>query len=249
MGPEQQLDEALRALATHGRQGRVPKAVDIRGRGDTRRRRRQAASATLGAVLVGLLGAGAVLARPSGNSDALPVTPAGPTAASSSASASPEPAATSGPSPSWSSNDPVLSGRRQVTVVRAAQWSGGLSLLADGRLSEVDSDEGRQLFVFTPLGPDTYLVRAAEGDDVCWEARASGSQPLRVVGAVCSPEEPRQQFTVIRDGERDGKPTYAVSNQSAYLQYSTTQGVILEELGDAPLTTRFRLVDNGAAPR
>ncbi|MBQ1023574.1 hypothetical protein [Micromonospora sp. C95] len=248
MGPEPHLDEALRALAGHGRQGRVPAAVDIRRRGDTRRRRRQAASVTLAAVLVGLLGAGVVLARPSGDPDSLLVGPAGPTTAPATASTSPDPSATSGPS----SSDPLLSGRRQVTVVRAAEQSGGLSLLADGRLAEVDGDEGRQLFVFTPQGSDTYLVRAAErvgaATDVCWEVRSSGSQPLRVVAATCAPQEPRQQFTVVRSGQRAGEPTYAISNHSAFLQNSPTRGLILEELGDAVLTTRFRLVDNGAAP-
>ncbi|GIJ30976.1 hypothetical protein ACIBQ2_17210 [Micromonospora sediminimaris] len=248
MGPEPRLDEALRALAGHGRQGRVPAAVDIRRRGDTRRRRRRTASAALGVVLVGLLGAGAVLARPTGGSDSLPVGPAGPTTPPAAASATPDAAGTSGPP----SNDPLLSGRRQVTIVRAAEQSGGLSLLADGRLAEVDGDEGRQLFVVTPQGPGTYLVRAAErgGEptDSCWEVRSSGSQPLRVVAATCAPEEPRQQFTIVRDGQRGGAPTYAISSQSAYLQNSPTRGLILEELGDAPLTTRFRLVDNGAAP-
>ncbi|WP_235944660.1 hypothetical protein [Verrucosispora sioxanthis] len=72
MVPEPHLDEVLRALAGHGRQGRVPAAADVRRRGDTRRRRRQAASVTLAAVLVGLLGAGAVLARPSGDPDSFP---------------------------------------------------------------------------------------------------------------------------------------------------------------------------------
>ncbi|WBB52886.1 hypothetical protein [Verrucosispora sp. WMMD573] len=259
MGGEHQLDEALRALAGHGRQAKVPAAVDIRRRGDSRRRRRRAGTTALGAVLVGLLGAGVVLARPAGGPDPLPIGPAGPTAASASpdptgtsgptgASGSPDPAGNSGPP----SNDPLLSGRRQVTIVRAAEQSGGLSLLADGRLAEVDGDEGRQLFVVTPQGSDTYLVRAAErGDepaDTCWEVRSSGSQPLRVVAATCSPEEPRQQFTIVRDGQRGGEPTYAISSHSAYLQNSPTRGLILEELGDAPLTTRFRLVDNGAAP-
>ncbi|GIJ40295.1 hypothetical protein [Micromonospora andamanensis] len=253
MGPEPNLDEALRALAGHGRQGKVPPAVDIRGRGDARRRRRRAASAALGVVLIGLLGAGAVLARPSGGPDSLPVGPAGPTAAPATGSASPDLAATSGPPDGSSGGDPLLSGLRQVTIVRAAEQGGGLSLLDDDRLAEVDGDEGRQLFVITPQGPDIYLIRAAErGDeptDACWEVRSSGSQPLRVVAAACAPDEPRQQFTVVRDGQRGGQPTYAISSNSAYLQNSPTRGLIVEELGDAPLTTRFRLVDNGAAPQ
>ncbi|WP_433528195.1 hypothetical protein ACQPYA_17710 [Micromonospora sp. CA-263727] len=138
--------------------------------------------------------------------------------------------------------------------MRVSDQAAGLSLLDDGRLAEVDGDEGRQLFVFAPQGPDTYLIRTAErgtGDltDTCWEVRSAGSEPLRVVSAPCAADEPRQRFTVVRDGQRDGKPTYAISNNAAYLQNSSTRGLILEELGDAPLTTRFRLVDNGPAPQ
>ncbi|MFV2101018.1 RICIN domain-containing protein [Micromonospora sp. LOL_024] len=242
MWPEPHLDESLRTVARHGVQGRVPPAADIRRRGDSRRRRRQAVCAGLGALLVGVLGAGAVLVRLSGASDGGPVglTP-GP------AAASPGPSGTTAGPPI---SDPVLSGQRQVTVVRAAEQAGGLSLLDDGRLTEVDGDEGRQLFVFVPQAAGTYLIRAvAQGlTDACWEVRSAGSDPLRVAAAACLPDEPRQQFSVVRDGQRDGEPTYAISNYSAYLQDSPTRGLILEELGDANLTTHFRLVDNGAAP-
>jgi hypothetical protein len=142
----------------------------------------------------------------------------------------------------------LLSGQRQVTIVRVA-GAGGLSLLDDGRLAEVDGDEGRQLFVVVPQGqPDTYRIRTAEpGTDptgTCWEVRSSGSQPLRVEAAPCAQDEPRQQFTVVRDGTA----TYVISSHSAYLQNSRTRGLILEEAGDAPVTTLFRLVDNGPAP-
>ncbi|MBX7267265.1 hypothetical protein KIF24_15400 [Micromonospora sp. Llam7] len=251
MGSEPHLDEALRALARHGGQGRVPAAADVRRRGDARRRRRRAASVGLGAVLVGVLGAGAVLVRLAGAPDGVPVGPAGPTPPPATALSSPVPGETSG-SPGAAA-DPLLSGQRQVTIVRAVARAAGLSLLADGRLAEVDGDEGRQLFVFVPQGPDGYLIRAAEqgaeATDVCWEVRSAASEPLRVVAAGCAPDEPRQQFSVARDGQWDGEATYAISNHWAYLQNSPTRGLILEELGDASLTTRFRLVDNGPAPR
>ncbi|GIJ78683.1 hypothetical protein SAMN05443287_102351 [Micromonospora phaseoli] len=256
MGPEPHLDEALRALARHGGQGRVPAAADIRRRGDNRRRRRQATSVGLGALLVVVLGAGAVLVRLAGGPDGMPVGPAGPTLPPATAlpstgpSVPASPSVTSGSPGIPQSSDPVLSGQRQVTVVRVSDQAAGVSLLDDGRLAEVDGDEGRQLFVFAPQGPDTYLIRAVEQGltDTCWEVRSSGSDPLRVAAAPCLPDEPRQQFSVVRDGQRDGEPTYAISSNSAYLQNSPTRGLILEELGDASLTTYFRLVDNGAAP-
>ncbi|TDB73062.1 hypothetical protein [Micromonospora sp. KC721] len=270
MSSDNQLDDALRALAGQGGQGRVPAAADIRRRGDTRRRRRRTASVALAALAVVALGTGVALARPGGPAHPTPVGPAGPT---SGPAASPDPAGPSsgptggasdaaGPSsgptggasgpPTGSSSppagNPLLSGQRQVTIVRVDAVEGGLSLLDDGRLGEVDGDEGQQLFVFTPQGSDTYQIRTAEpGTDTCWEVRSSGSQPLRVVAAPCAPDEPRQQFTVVRDGQHDGVPTYAISSHWAFLQNSRTRGLILEELGDAPLTTRFRLVDNGPA--
>ncbi|MFC8847981.1 MULTISPECIES: hypothetical protein [unclassified Micromonospora] len=280
MSSDNQLDDALRALAGQGGRGRVPAAAEVRRRGDARRRHRRAASVSLAALAVVALGAGVALARAGGPPQSIPVGPAGPTAgpvaspgpdgtspgpgrtspapgrmspgpgrtsSGPTGGTSAPPTGSSSPSAGPPSGDPLLSGQRQVTVVRVAASAGGLSLLDDGRLAEVDGDEGRQLFVFVPQGPDTYQIRTAEpgadGTDTCWEVRSSGSQPLRVEAAGCAPDEPGQQFTVARDGS-----AYAISSHSAYLQNSPTRGLILEEAGDAPVTARFRLVDNGSAP-
>ncbi|BCJ62310.1 hypothetical protein [Micromonospora endophytica] len=257
MSSDHQLDDALRALAGHGGQGRVPAVADIRRRGDTRRSRRRAASVALAAVAVVAIGTGVALTRPDATPHTNPVGPAGPTV--TSAQASPSPGGSSSPpaSPSASqptiakSDDPLLSGKRKVAIVRVAAFEGGLSLLDDGQLGEVDGDEGRQLFVFSPQGPGTYQIRTAEPGtdltDTCWEVRSSGSEPLRIEGAPCAPDEPRQQFTVAPDDDGDGD-VYVISNNSAYLQNSPTRGLILEETGDVPVTETFRLVDNGAAP-
>ncbi|WP_432958243.1 RICIN domain-containing protein [Micromonospora haikouensis] len=258
MSSDNQLADALRALAGHGGQGTVPAAADVRRRGDVRRRRRRAASVSLAALAVAALGAGVALAGSGGRPHPVPIGPAGPTSAPVAspwpdrASSGPTggtsapPTGSSGPPAGPPGGDPVLSGQRQVTVVRVAASAGGVSLLDGGRLAEVDGDEGRQLFVFVPQG-DTYQIRAAEpgpdGADTCWEVRSSGSEPLRVEAAGCARDEPRQRFTVVRDGS-----AYAISSQSAYLQFSPTWGLILEEAGDAAVTTRFRLVDNGPAP-
>ncbi|HEV8174760.1 MAG TPA: hypothetical protein VGP91_14050 [Actinoplanes sp.] len=67
--------------------------------------------------------------------------------------------------------------------------------------------------------------------------------PLTVQRAVCDTRNPDQRFTITAKGKR----TYAISNSSAFLQYSPTRGLILEELGDAPLRSTFRFVDNGPA--
>ncbi|TCC00178.1 hypothetical protein E0H26_00260 [Micromonospora zingiberis] len=255
MSSDHQLDDALRALARQGGQGGpIPAVTDIRRRGDTRRRRRRTGSVALAAVAVVALGTGVALARLGEPAQPTPVGPPGPVIESPVVT-DPSVDPSAGPSVPPSSppvvppnNDRLLSGKRQVTIVRTGAFEAGLSLLDDGRLAEVDGDEGRQLFVFTPSGPDTYQIRTAEPGtdltDTCWEVRSSGSQPLRVEAAPCAQDEPRQQFTVVRDGEA----TYAISSHSAYLQESRTWGLILEEAGDAPATTWFRLVDNGPAP-
>lgn len=269
MSFDNQLDDALRALARDGGQdSRIPAATDIRRRGETRRRRRRTASVALAATAVVALGAGVALARLGGSTQSMPIDPAGPstvigpsTSPSSSPTASPVTPSSSPAAPSSSpatpsssaaappSTDRLLSGTRQVAIVRTDAFESAVSMLDDGRLAEVDGVEGRRLFVITPQGPGTYQIRtAADPDtdltDICWEVRSAGSQPLRVEGVPCDQDEPRQLFSL--DPAAGG--TYLISSNSAYLQNSPTRGLILEEAGDAPVTARFRLVDNGPAP-
>lgn len=145
----------------------------------------------------------------------------------------------------------VLSGKREVTIVRAQAFESGVSL-DNGQLTEVDDDSGRQLFVPTPLGANKYLIKAygkpnghpASDEPACWQVyNPQTTEPLTVEGAVCDAGNPDQQFTITARA----KKTYAISNDSAFLQYSPTAGLILEELGDAPLLSTFRFVDNGPA--
>ncbi|MGX4654720.1 RICIN domain-containing protein [Micromonospora sp. SCSIO 07396] len=267
MGSDDMLDDALRGLARHaGQTGRLATVAEVRRRGDRRRRQRHVATAAVGVVVLGTLGAGFALARLAGPPQATvpvgpPATTSTPPTATPSAGPTPRTPATGGPTPGATdatpqgsaTADPLRLGQRRYALVRSAAAEGAVSLLDDGRLGEVDGDEGRSLFVFVPQGSGTYLVRTAEpdadGDLACWQVRSSGSQPLTVAGAPCEPTEPRQLFSITVDGTADGQRTYAVSNNSAYLQYSSRRGLILEELGDAPLTTVFRFVDNGPAPQ
>lgn len=170
-----------------------------------------------------------------------------PGAAAGTASAPPARTPTAG------TTDPVLSGKREVTIVRVQAFESGLSLL-NGQLVEVDDDSGRQLFVPTPLGGDTYLIKAyaspnghpAADEPACWQVHnPHTTEPLTVQGAVCDAANPNQRFTITAKGKR----TYAISNASAFLQYSPSSGLILEELGDAPLRSTYRFVDNGPARR
>ncbi|WP_343450503.1 hypothetical protein [Micromonospora oryzae] len=149
--------------------------------------------------------------------------------------------------------DPVLSGKRRVTIVRVGSFESGLSLLDGGRLAEVDDDRGRQVFVPTPLGAGEYLIKAyyggGTGKPVCWQARnPNNGQPLYVAGATCRADDPAQRFA-IAPAPGGGAREYLVSNRWAYLRDSARSGLILEELGDAPPVSSFRFNDTGPAPR
>jgi hypothetical protein len=177
-------------------------------------------------------------------------TPSGVVESTPSA-APPSTAAPSSSSPGVS--DPVLSGKREVTIVRVQASESGVSL-DNSALVEADDDSGRQLFVPTPLGGDKYLIKAygkrdnhpASDEPACWqELNRGGAQALTVEGAVCDANNPRQRFTITAKGEG----AYAISRESAFLQFSPSRGLILEELGDGPLLSTFRFVDNGPARR
>jgi len=186
--------------------------------------------------------AGAAMAYTASGTAGAATTPAGTTAAQAQAPAQ----AKAAPRP------PVLSGKRQVTIVRVQAFEGALSML-NGHLTEVDDDSGRQLFVPTPVSRTQYVIKSygrptdhpASLEPTCWQvSRPGGSDPLTVEGAACDTKNPRQRFTITALADK----TYAIDNASAYLQYSPTRGLILEELGDAPLLSTFRLIDNGPAP-
>ncbi len=255
------FDDALRTLADDaGRAGRLDAAADLRRRGTARRTRRHAATATLGAVLVGLVTVGIAVAgtrtgTPVGPAESSPAAPRSSSAPStgtpSNGTPSSGPPSSGPPSSPAGVGDPLLAGTREVTIVREQAPEGGVSLV-DGRLVEADDDSGRQLFVPTPVGGGRYLVKSyvsandhpAADEPSCWQAHNAGTgEPLTIQGAVCDANDSQQWFTIT---PRDNQ-TYAISNDSAYLRHSPTFGLILEELGDAPLTTTFRFVDNGPA--
>ena len=146
----------------------------------------------------------------------------------------------------------MLFAQRKITIVRVQASESVVSLGDDGRVGEADDDSGRQSFVLSPVDGGEYLIRTApDGSDrgvLCWRATSNGTDPLTVTGAACSAADGRQRFTVTPLGRSGSRPTYAIANQGAYLQYSAKWSLILQEAGDAALSTTFRLVDNGAAP-
>ncbi|WP_240741942.1 hypothetical protein [Micromonospora zingiberis] len=155
--------------------------------------------------------------------------------------------------PSKPSADPVLSGKRRITIVRVGAFESGLALLDGGRLAEVDDNQGRQVFVPTPLGSGEFLIKAyyggGTGTPICWQVRnPNNGQPLFVRGAACRADDPAQRF-VIAAAPAGGPREYVISNRWAYLRDSARSGLILEELGDAAPFSSFRFNDTGPAPR
>jgi hypothetical protein len=139
----------------------------------------------------------------------------------------------------------VLSGTRQVAMVPVPSFESVLALDSTGRLGLTDA-EG-DLFVFTPLLGRQFLIRTAKvdakiGESACLRVKSNGSESLTVVAAHCDTSDDRQLFDVAADGKN-----YAISNASAFLQVDNDGLLIAQELGDAPLETTFKLVDNGKA--
>ncbi|MFB6392302.1 hypothetical protein [Polymorphospora lycopeni] len=204
-----------------------------------------------------LAGAGLmVLAAAAGGCGAGTTPDASGTPAPTSTAAAPAETSTSPSTPAATATPAVLSGTRQVTIVRVDAFESGVSLSDEGRLTEAVGDSGRQLFVPTPLDGGLYLIKAyygsshgsGPGEAVCWQVRnPRNTQPLSVEGAACKQNEPGQQFEITTTGGGD-TPTFQISNRGALLRGSAQHGLILEELGDAPPADGFRLVDNGPAP-
>lgn len=261
---DRDLDDALHSLAGDmQRTGRIAPAADIRRRGDRRRRMHNVAAAAAGVVAIGAVAVGIALAQPdqhNGLPANLPSTLPPPSAAvttppsvtpTTAASRPPSTPPTSRTTPTSkapaANNNPILAGKRQVAMVRVQSFESGVTLTDDGKLSEADDDSGSQLFVLVPLDDGRYLIRTAErrenNEAACWQVKHNGTAPLSVIGAACDTSDTAQQFEVTPRGS-----AYAISNRSAFLQYSSRNGLIVEELGDAPLETTFRLVDNGSAP-
>jgi len=180
------------------------------------------------------------------------VTLGGPADAETTPAGAPQVAATAASSPTVAS---ALSGKRQVAIVRVKAFESVLAMSGEGKLAEVDDDSGRQRFVPTPLGGGRYQIKAygTSSDDPaglkpsCWQAhKPRNTQALSVEAAPCDAKNKDQRFTITAKGEQ----SYAISTpDGAYLEYSRTQGLVLQELGDAPLRTTFRFVDNGPAPQ
>jgi hypothetical protein len=147
--------------------------------------------------------------------------------------------------------DPILAGKRQFVIKPIPSFESIVVVDDRGRLTLTDGEAEHSLFVLTPSG-DNYLIKTAKagtgGEPSCLGIRNNGSASLTVEAAACDAGRAGQLFTITRQqGQDNGDPTYAISNQGAFLQVSPKSGLIAEELGDAPLRTTYAFVDNGPA--
>ncbi|MFI5929728.1 hypothetical protein ACIA3K_27645 [Micromonospora sp. NPDC051543] len=171
-----------------------------------------------------------------------------PSAAAPSSPALSSPAPTRPAAPA----DPLLSGEREISMVRVR--GSGSELELSGSLVEGGDTGGRVLFVPVPIGDDRYVIRAygtadghpANDDPSCWQVNGLDIEPeLTIQASTCDADDPIQRFTIIAQG--DG--TYVIGSESRTLQHMPGNGLVLKERGDAPPPTTFRLVDKGPFKR
>ncbi|MFI7540039.1 hypothetical protein [Actinoplanes sp. NPDC049599] len=212
-------------------------------------------------VLLGVLAAGALLSqqactpvdRTSGGPVAFTTPPAEsptPVAASSAGSKPAGKKAGGKKAATGKAEDPILAGKRQIVIKPVPSFESIVVVDDRGRLTLTDGEAEHGLFVLTPSG-GKHLIKTAKagasGEPSCLGIKNNGTAPLTVEAAACDAGRAGQLFTITRQRAKTktGEPTYAISNQSAFLQVFPQSGLIAEELGDAPLKTTYAFVDNG----
>ncbi|AGL14270.1 hypothetical protein [Actinoplanes sp. N902-109] len=226
------------------------------------------------AALFGVVAAGVMLtqqacdaieqeAAPVASAPAVSTTPSGtsstgsapaPTSSSSSPSTSSSANSSSSSSSSSSgggsgSQSDVLAGKRQIVIKPVQTDESILAVDPKGRLNATDGEAEHTLFVLSKKG-DKYLIKTAKadssGEPSCMGIKTNGNDPLTVVATACDASRAGQLFTVRKQDKKDnGRTTYAIDNQGAFLQIAPDFGLIAEELGDSPLRTTYTFVDNG----
>jgi len=208
-------------------------------------------------VLFGVLAAGVLLTqqacnpidRRSGGPIAFTTPPVQSPAPVSTPSAGTTPAGGGKTTPTGKVKDPILAGERQIVIKPIPSFESIVVVDDQGRLTLTDGEAEHGLFVLTPSG-DQYLIKTAKagtgGEPSCLGIKDNGSASRTVEAAACDAGRAGQLFTITRQKGKDknGDPTYAISNRGAFLQVFPS-GLIAEELGDAPLKTTYAFVDNG----
>jgi hypothetical protein len=214
-------------------------------------------------VLLGVVAAaGLVMAqqacsigRKSGEPVAFNTPSASPSAAapspaqSSAAPASSSSASSGGGASAGGGAGAILAGKRQIVIAPIPSFESIVAVDAEGRLNVTNGEAEHGLFVLTPVN-GKYQIKTAKagagGEPSCMGVKSNGSASLTVVAAACDAGRAGQLFTITEQKAKDakGRPTYAISNQGAFLQVFP-KGLIAEELGDSELETTYAFVDNG----
>ena len=139
----------------------------------------------------------------------------------------------------------ILRGERQVYVV-PVNHEGALAVSRAGRIELSDHFGDPALFVLTPTAGKhqirTGTIRRG-GEALCVSVRQNGTNPLTLTTTACDAGASSQLFTVTA-----AHGTYSIAAAGgAYVRLSSRSGVIVEETGDGPAPTAFRLVDQGQA--
>ena len=146
-------------------------------------------------------------------------------------------------------SDGILAGKRRIVIRPIPGTESIVAVDGKGRLNVTDGESASGLFVLTPSG-DRYLIKTAQagadGEPSCMEVKSKGSESLTVVASACDAGRAAQLFTIAKAQGKvsAGRPTYSIANGDAFLQ-DFGDGLIAEELGDAPLKTTYAFVDNG----
>jgi hypothetical protein len=172
-------------------------------------------------------------------------------------SASPSPSASRSPKPSKGGKS-VFAGDRQFyffVLDKGVEVPESLLAATSAGKVEVNADfSSKALFVPTPDAPGSsdYLIKTGKlrkgGEALCLKVRSNGSDPLTLVTAACDSGDRSQVFTFVDKGkDNQGRRTYGISNEDAYLQWDPngSSGLIAEELGDAKLNTTWVAIDRG----
>jgi len=153
------------------------------------------------------------------------------------------------PLPAGSGSDAILAGKRQIVIKPVPSTESIVAVDAHGRLTVTDGEAEHGLFVLTPVN-EGFLIKTAKadssGEPSCMGVKSNGSASLTVEAAACDAGRAGQIFSITKQKAQDseGRPTYAISNQGAFLQVFP-KGLIAEELGDSALKTTYAFVDNG----
>ncbi|WP_173034216.1 hypothetical protein [Phytohabitans flavus] len=195
-------------------------------------------------------------ATPSAPATPSPPASSPPAASGLPASTSPAPSRqvakppASGGSSRGGSASAILRGERQVVILPVDSFESVLALNDADRLTLLDGDPDRDLFVLAPVGGGRFQIKTAKadrgGEPSCMQVKEDGVNPATVVARACDVGVQNQLFTIEEAKQvKNGRPSYNIMvDGGAYLLEGSSGGLIAEQLGDGSPTS-FTFVDNG----